>query len=277
MTDTCHNPGRRLAFDSFEATLGELYGRRGVTEVTFRDAWLDRLRATEQLTSNGWYEPPPLGMAVLFGHDEDPRRVSFKSLRLPEYAPGATEMVWNQGMMYAYCSPLDRTTGLACDFGVTLYFGRRPDVREHFKRAFSATAAILQEVGPHTRSAALLHRSQDIFREAGLLNTIASVTDSVPLDLGHSMPLLSPEELVNTRVLTGSQQQRLRDARRFISTSADWALSEEHQVTIEPQLVSAHRADLPQVSFHYVVAATTVSPVVLRECDELLRRLDLAA
>jgi hypothetical protein len=54
-----------------------------------------------------------------------------------------------------------------------------------------------------------------------------------------------------------------------------WALSEEQQFTIEPQLVALECRDLPQVSLHYVMSTAHARPSVLRECDDLLRRFDL--
>jgi hypothetical protein len=269
------NEGRRLAFATFEETLSELHGRPGVTEVGFRDAWHARLRAIDALTTNGWYEPPPLGMAVLFAGEDDPSRISFESLRLPRYAPGPETIEWSRGLMYAYCSPLHRTSGLAGDFGVTLYFGDRSDVRAHFRRAFAVTRDLLAEIGPRMRSGQLLERSQALFEEAGLTNTIASVTDSVPLDLGHSLPKLDRSALDGRRELDGTTIAALRNGRRFVSESADWALSREDQVTIEPQLVALGKPELPQVSFHYVVAMTEERTVVLRECDALLDRFGL--
>jgi hypothetical protein len=270
------NPGRRIAYETFRATLAEHYGQSNVTESAFRDSWLTRLRSVDELTSNGWYEPPPLGMAVLFADEDDVSRISYESLRLPEFAPGSRVMSWRRGMMYAYCSPVHRPTGLAGDFGVTLYFGGKVAIRDHFRRAFTATDRLLSDLSEGTRSAALLHHSEDVFSEHGLKNTIASVTDSVPLDLGHSIPTMEIENLRATRLLSRSDQQRLREQRRFVSTSADWTLAEERQVTIEPQLVALGRPDLPQVSFHYVVATSSAPVTVLRECDALLREFQLA-
>jgi hypothetical protein len=270
------NVGRHLAAQTFAATLAEHYGRPGVTELAFRDSWLARLGEVDALTANGWYEPPPFGVAVLFASDDDPRRMCFESLRLPEFAPRPTRMSWDSGLLFAYCSPVHRPTGLAGDFGVTLYFGKKAEVRSHFRRAFAATAELLAELGPLTSSAALLRRSEILFREHGLKNTISSITDSVPLDLGHSMPSMRSAKLATSRSLCADDRRFLGDQRRFVSTSADWLLAEEAQVTIEPQLIAPDRSDLPQVSLHYVVAVGPTHVRVARECDDLLRQFGLA-
>jgi hypothetical protein len=54
------NLGRRLAYDTFRLTLSDLLGREGITEVKFRNEWLVRLRDKQQLSTSGWYEPPPM-------------------------------------------------------------------------------------------------------------------------------------------------------------------------------------------------------------------------
>jgi hypothetical protein len=62
------NPGRSLAYHTFCETLNDLIGKPNVSEKWFRDEWLARLRGQPQLTINGWYDPPPHGMGILFGY-----------------------------------------------------------------------------------------------------------------------------------------------------------------------------------------------------------------
>jgi hypothetical protein len=100
------NLGRRLAYDTFRLTLSDLLGREGITEVKFRNEWLVRLRDKQQLSTSGWYEPPPYGMGVLFGHDASTSPFSHASLRPPENWPSERVMKWGRGLMYAYCHRL---------------------------------------------------------------------------------------------------------------------------------------------------------------------------
>src|SRR4051794_17408071 len=100
------NRGRRLGYETFRATLNELLGRDGITELRFRDEWLTRLRDKPELTLSGWYDPPPYGIGILFGHDNAEVPFSFASLRPSALWPSDRVINWSHGLMYAYCSPI---------------------------------------------------------------------------------------------------------------------------------------------------------------------------
>jgi hypothetical protein len=269
------NQGRRLAYETFRATLAELLGQNGVTELRFRDEWLARLREQPQLTLSGWYEPPPQGIAVLFGHDDSEVPFSFASLRPSAYWPSERTMNWSRGLMYAYCSPIHLADGLPGDFGITLYFGRDPLVRSHFAAALSITHDIMQEITPRTMARPLFRHSEAMFREAGLRNNVASVTNSLSVDLGHSLPVVRSADLGSGRKLSAAAKSSIEKGRLFISESSDWALCRSEQFTIEPSLVSVKYPTLPQVSPHYVVEVSEHNVTIQDECDTLLAELDL--
>lgn len=269
-----HNLGRHLSSVAFNETLSDLLGHPRVSEAHFRDSWLRRLHERCELTENGWYDPPPDGVAVLFARDDAVDRICFESLRLEQYWPSEVAMDWNRGLMYAYCSPVEMSTGLAGDFGITLYFGRDRALRRHFRAAFNATHQVLGAIEPTTSSRSLFDTSQRIFGETGLENTIASVTDSVPLDLGHSLPCYHRQAVASRRV-SPEVREVMRRQRRFISGGADWPLATVNQVTIEPQLVSSRQRALPQISFHYVATFVDGRVDILNECDEVYRQFEL--
>src|ERR1039457_1736150 len=269
------NEGRRLAYESFRATLDELLGQPGVTELRFRDEWLARLSDQQQLTVSGWYEPPPDGIGLLFGHDDAEIPFSFSSLRPEGYWPSERTMNWRRGLMYAYCSPVDITNGLPADFGVTLYFGSDARIRSHIAAALSLTRDVIGMITPRTMARPLFFSSERLFRGAGVRNNGASVTESVPVDLGHSLPRVHSSDFVKGRLLTSVGKAALQKGRQFISESADWPLARAGQVTIEPSLVSVTNPSLPQVSPHYVVAVSEEGVMICDECDALYAELDL--
>jgi hypothetical protein len=269
------NRGRRLAYETFRSTLLDLFGRNGVTELRFRDEWLTRLNAQPDLTLSGWYEPPPFGMAVLSGRDDSEVPFGFASLRPSTYWPSERIIDWNRGLIYAYCSPIHLMDRLPADFGVTLYFGKNRDVRRHFATGLSLTREIMREITPRTMSRSLFRQSETLFRKVGMRNNVASITDSVPVDLGHSLPLLDPTDLDSGRQLPDSTKRALRERRWFISESADWKVSSVVQFTIEPSLVSLTNPQLPQVSPHYVVGVSAARVIICDECDALYNELGL--
>lgn len=268
------NSGRQAAFRGFCETLSELRGKRGVSEIEFRDTWIGKVRSSPDLSLHGWYDPPPTGTAVLFGTDECPERIAFGSLRSPEYWCNETTVDWSRGIVYAYCSFVNVRTGIPGDFAVTLYFGDSPDVLAHFRNAYTATREVLSLIELDSTSSEVFHKSQRIFSQQGLRNSVVSVTDQVELDLGHSIPVASPDSHAGSRTLTREQCAAISRARQFINGISDWRLRDARQVTIEPQLLSLSNPALPQFSFHYVVTFGECVRI-LDECDKLFQELGL--
>jgi hypothetical protein len=167
------------------------------------------------------------------------------------------------------------TTGLPGDFGVTLYFGHDQRVRKHFAAAVSVTHDILEYISPTGRSRQLFRYPQELFHRIGMRSNVASVTDSVLVDLGHSLPRISKNEIDQGRQLTSAAKAAIQNERLFISESADWPLTHAGQFTIEPSLVSLTDPSSPQVSPHYVLAVTENSVTICDEGDILLREFGL--
>ena len=269
------NPGRSLAYQTFCETLNDLIGKPKVSEKRFRDEWLAKLRGQPQLTTNGWYDPPPHGMGILFGSDTAAQGFSCSSLRSPERWPSDNVIDWPRGLMYAYCSPVHIPSGLPGDFGVTLYFGSQRRVLMHFAKALELANIVLTSITSNTTSRALFRFSQDTFRTANMRSNVASITDTVPVDLGHSLSRLPMELLSDGRQLTDTAIERVRRERLFISESADWPLCGAGQWTIEPSLIYPADPSLPQVSPHYVIDVSHERVVILRECDLLFEKFGL--
>ena len=127
------NRERQKAYRALEGTVDSLYGREEVTERVFRDAWLERISGEGNPPAGGWYCPPPFGMAVLTGS-----RLSFDSLRNPEYWPGNDAVDWKEGSLYAYASPVDPESGWMGDLSVTLCFDREAKLAGHIRNCHEA-------------------------------------------------------------------------------------------------------------------------------------------
>lgn len=269
MDDTI-NYGRKICFEAFRTTLEESRGRRNITEIIFRDAWLRNVSSNNRMTNQGWYSPPPYGMAVLFADDVNTERIGFASLRDKEYHPSERTIDWANGLIYAYASNIDIQLSLPGDFGITLYFGTNNTVIEHFKNCYRSVQEVLSFLERTNSSVELFHESQSVFRERGLQNCIVSYTDTEPLDLGHSIPFVDDFASLQKRELSSAISNYLRTERKFINSSSDWKLSAVEQFTIEPRLKTIEESSLPQVSFHYL-ATKKQSFQIADECDSLIR------
>ena len=129
--DLIFNECRQKAYVSFKKTLNNLYGKDNITEKVFQKEWFKNLEQEENIIADGWYNPPKYGMAVLFGS-----RVSFDSLRNEDNWPKDIIMDWKNDMMYAYCSPVDKKTGIIGDMSITLYFGKDKRILDHINNCY---------------------------------------------------------------------------------------------------------------------------------------------
>src|SRR6266404_644182 len=99
---------RRICAAAFAKTLRTLNRRPNITEIQFRDTWVSYIASNPEMTSFGWYTPPPGGVAVLAGKPSSARRLSFTSLRDPQFYPSNEKIDWDDGFLFAYCSHLSQ-------------------------------------------------------------------------------------------------------------------------------------------------------------------------
>jgi hypothetical protein len=269
------NPGRELCFRAFRETLENMRGREQVTEFSFTQEWLARMRDYPSLTANGWYDPPPDGIMVLSGRDDSEEPFRFASLRQPEYWPSRNRVIdWRHGIIYAYCSPLDTVRRLPADFGITLYFGSDPEVIAFYREALRVTREIVEAIHPEMDARMLFERAAVIIRSARMSNNVSSITHSDPHDIGHSFPCLAPGQPADRR-LDALAISTIRNSRQYICRDDSWHLSSVAQFTVEPNLVSLDNPALPQFSPHYVVAINQGAVARSTDCDELFATFGL--
>lgn len=270
---TPFNQTRLKAIETFGATLKECFGNESITEKMFCDLWMDRLTKDSYIIADGWYDPPPRGAAVLSATANDRSRISFSTLRTPEYWPSSRLIRWNDGLLYVYCSPISKLDGVPGDFAVTLYFGQNADIRLHFLTAHRAVGELLESIKPEQTSIAIFNNSQAIFEKHQLQNTVISISDTTPLDLGHTFPRVDPNEL--SHQMTDDQKNSIRRGRLFLNATSEWQLTEDLQFTIEPQLRSINHSELPQITFHYLARKKNGSIELQNDVEKLLGEYDL--
>jgi hypothetical protein len=262
--EQCPNPARQVAAKTFAETLKQLRKKDDATETDFATMWTRAMAEDDAVSVNGWYDPPPNGVAVLSGLS----RISFHTLRDQSSWPGREVIDWASGALYAYSSVVNTSDGTPGDFAITLYFGSEPAIRHHFLDAYNAVRKVLAAARSESSSRALFRHSAEIFSRAGLRNRVISYTDTTPLDLGHTYPVPAQPVLNSKRCLTPETRDAIRTARRFLNDDSDWDLRTNGQFTVEPQLVSSSDPGLPQVTFHYVI--DPASGGLLTEPDNIL-------
>lgn len=246
MENEIFNTARKKAFNSFYRTLNNLLNKDNISEKDFKNEWQKNLVQETNIIADGWYNPPPKGMAVLFGN-----RVSFDTLRDEKNWANDTIINWKEDLLYAYCSPIDKLSGIIGDMSLTLYFGQDEKIKSHIKNCYNAVQEIFNRLDTMENSKELFLSSEQIFAKYKLKNCIISKTDKIPLDLGHTFPRLG--NLQTKESLTEEQKQKISKAREFINENSNWKFTEGMQFSIEPQLISMENPSLPQISQHYLV------------------------
>lgn len=259
------NNGRKVAFQALKETLEFYINKENTTEKTFFDMWQRNIVKEGNVIADGWYCPPPKGMAVLFGD-----RISFDSLRNQQNWVSDVEIDWKNDMFYGYCSPVDKQTGRIGDIAVTLYFGRDKEIIEHIKKCYQSVSEIFSRLDTLKNSKELFDCSQEIFQKYRLKNSAISKTDIIPMNLGHTFPRL--EGLQNKDSLTDEEKGIISKARKFINESSCWDFEDDIQFTVEPQLVSLDNPELPKIAQHYLIKKTRDQFIVCRDIDELINK-----
>lgn len=265
---TLFNNARQKAFKSLNITIKELYDKENISEIDFKNKWQNNLEKEKDIIVDGWYNPPPKGMAVLFGS-----RVSFDTLRNKKNWASHTIINWNEDLLYAYCSPVDQLSGMIGDMSVTLYFGQNKKIINHIRNCHEAVQEVFSQLDKLENSQELFVCSEKIFAKHKLKNCIISKTDNVTLDLGHTFPKLEERQIKDS--LTEEEKQKISKARKFINGNSNWRFTEEMEFTIEPQLVSTEDLKLPQISQHYLIKKIKEKFIISKDIDEVLSKYKL--
>src|SRR5436309_1790576 len=103
---------RKIAANSLYNALSSLLNaKQSISEVLLRDVWLTEMRKNKNIFQDGWYDPPPHGIIVLFGDDKNVERVNFKSVRPEKFWPRENIFLDKKnGIAFLYASPVDKKT-----------------------------------------------------------------------------------------------------------------------------------------------------------------------
>ena len=243
------NIARSIAFSSFSYTLHTLLGRPNITEKSFATAWFEEMNLSTKIVADGWYNPPPRGIAVLSGDSIKPCRISYDSLRNDEFWPGNNVINWSRDLFYCYCSPVSIDDGVPGDFSVTLYFGDEPRIKQHIKRTLNVTHEILSSV-KSLNSNDIHQTAIEIIQANRMIGCGLSSTDPAKTNFGHTLPNIGQ---IKTDKLSKSDIELISQSRKFINGLSSWTIHKNWQATFEPQLKSADDSSLPQISYHYIL------------------------
>jgi hypothetical protein len=160
-----------------------------------------------------------------------------------------------------YLSPVDKSTGIICDYGVTYYLGNNKKIQDHLRNCLAATEDIAQQAEVGMSFKGLYIRADRIIAERGLHNdwmiTYNDPTHSA--DYGHTTPWTHEIPTEKEKHVIDSEDFRaLKDLisskRLYINSIEDFAIPENVVFSIEPRLGSKNDPRLPCGYFYCLVA-----------------------
>ncbi len=247
------------------------------SEASIAEAWLKALQSNSDLYPFGWYDPPPNGISVLIGNPGDFERLRFKSLRERKQWPRKDVHLSNDSLLYAYSSPIDRSSLLIGDICLTLYKGEDPRIQAHLRQAYEITYAIANYTSVGMSLKELYLYASKTISEAGLRNEVFSITDPCSFDIGHTIPWSyskpSDAELNVVASAGGAALKKALSTQRvFLNSESTLPISETMAFTIEPRLSGAN---LPPVSFHVTVVFENGERSIIAGYDPLLTQFGM--
>lgn len=257
---------RGIAATSFRTSLQSLLETGNpISEKSLADRWLLEMQKHQEIFPEGWYEPPPHGIAVRFATDTNFGDLYLPNLRAKENWP--REEVYldrEKGMAYVYASPVSkREKGIIGDWGMTLYFGKDPQITNHIQYCLATNRKILDEVSVGMSFKDIYTLAIDTLAKDGFSNDVVSITDPSNQNIGHTVPGLydpfSSEEkalLQNPESNWEDVKTVIKNKRKFVSPVETLEVQPGMAFTIEPRPISKN-AHLPNVSFHTIALFDT--------------------
>jgi len=231
------------------------------SESEIRDMWLSELRKNDSILSDGWYSPPPHGIAILIGKDNEGKenRLNYKSLRSEQKWPRKDIYLDTQnGILFAYASPIDKKSGIIGDFGITIYFGKNKEIIDHLILCQKIVNQVFQYIKPGQTFSQIAKHMKNIITTYGLNNEIECKTSPSLSDyVGHTIPYvvenLNDDEM---KVLKRGSHENIKtmisEKRIFVRASENQEVKKGMAFTIEPRPQVINNPKIPMVLFHSI-------------------------
>ena len=245
----------------YQALKKVLVENKPVSEIDLKKEWLKELQKSREIFKNGWYVPPPNGIAIIFAQDNKPKRTQFRSLRFKENFPQNNIFLdKNRGIMILYASPVSKKTGIIGDFGLTLYFGSAPEVTKHIKNILSIQKKVFNYAKLGMSFSTLYKYADGLFKKNSLSNDWwLNVTDPSGRNMGHTSPSTEKDwsdkeyKLLNNANKNWKNTATMISKRRiFFSPKEKSVIKKGLAFSIESRLKKVGDPNFPVVWFHSV-------------------------
>ena len=263
---------RELAADIFTKSLINLEGN---SEIEIREKILSEVKNHSEIFTEGWYDPPPFGVAVLL--DKKPyERLLFKSLRNSECWPNEISKFDKETVGMVYFSPVDCKTKMLGDIGLTIYRGNDQEIKEYIKKCYKSILSVAEHAKVGMKFSDLC-----IFADKLLKNKYkivgwmtASPKSQKLMNFGHTIPGSFENNFVFGNAFEEIKES-IRTKRLFINEIDNFEITKTCAFTVETRLLDPEKLYLPVVYFHFIVCFNKGKKEVLENFSEIFKTVGM--
>ena len=259
---------RELGADIFTTALTNI---NGLSEFEIKEKLASEIKKHHEIFPEGWYSPPPSGIAVLLGND----RLHYDSLRNEIFWPQKNIFFEKESVGLIYFSPIARNTGMIGDLGFTVYRGNDEKTKQHLKNVYT----VILQIAEHTKvgmkfseiSSFALNLYKNKFKPTKWV-TISS--PNFAINLGHSIPG-SFEDNFTFGNDYEEIKETIRTKRVHINDAEHFKIPETCAFTIESRLEDINDPNMPSGYFHFIVCFNKGQKTILENYSQIFSKVDM--
>lgn len=221
-----------------------------LSEVDFRNLAIKYLFNQKNLHQNGWYEPPPFGVAALFGQAPY-TRLQFDTLRNEKFWPQKGNFLTKESVGILYLSPIHKESGIIGDFGGTFYYGEDKKVLQHLKKSLSLLEEVADFINSGMEFREIHEFAQQLFQKNKVNNHRTIVyNDPAGTNLGHTVPWTyenptAEEEVIINEGNIETLKNLISKKRIYVNAIEKFKVPPTIAFTLEARLEDSQNLNLP--------------------------------
>ncbi|OGI65215.1 hypothetical protein A3A95_03815 [Candidatus Nomurabacteria bacterium RIFCSPLOWO2_01_FULL_39_18] len=263
---------RETVADIFVKSLVNLEGN---SEVEIVKKILTEIKNHNEIFPEGWYSPPPAGVAVLL--DQKPfERLKYDSLRNPDFWPKENLRLEKETVGLIFFSPIDRKTNMIGDIGFTLYRGNNEEIKQHLRKAYKNILEVAKHAEVGMRFSDLCMFAINLFQDKFKITRWASISSdpNVSINIGHSVPG-SFENNPTFGNTFEKIKESIRTKRVHLIGTENFYIPKTCAFTVESRLENFDNPNLPSTYFHFIVCFDNGKKTILENYSEIFKTVGM--
>lgn len=250
-----------------------LINLEGNSEVEIREKIFSEIKNHNEIFSEGWYSPPPLGVTVLL--DQKPfKRLAYDSLRNPDFWPKKDLYLEKESVGMIFFSPVDRKTNMIGDIGFTLYRGDNKEIKEHIKKSYYTILEIAKYAQVGMTFSELCSFTDNLVKNHfKITRWITKYSDPRGMNLGHTVP--GSYDKIDFGKSFEEIRSTITKGRIYIKEIENFKIPKTCAFTVESRLEDLDKQYLPTVYFHFIVCFDNGEKTILENFSNIFKTVEM--